>query len=192
MITMHQLLSDLFSLACGQYPAHTSAMGGVWLPCCQRCTGLYGGAGVALALHLLWRPGLSSGFLAVHGLFLMIVAPFGFHWLPQGPVLRMLTGVLCGFGVATFLWVVPANHRAGESGPASTKALWWYGIGLVATLTLLPLTESCGGRITYWALSAAAAMGLFSLAALVLLNVGLACMECRMQAGVRHRRRDGH
>ena len=138
---------------------------------------------MALALHLLWRPGLSSGFLAVHGLFLMIVAPFGFHWLSDGPVLRLITGVLCGFGVATFLWVVPANHLADRLEAATAMALLGYGAGLIAALAVLPIAASCGGRITCRVLSGAAATGLLSLTALVLLNTGLACMECRMRDG---------
>ena len=81
------------------------------LPCCQRCTGLYVGAGVAALLHLWLRPRLSGRFLEIHGAFLLVMVPFGFHWVAQGPVLRTLTGVLFGFAVVTFLWL-PLSRRA--------------------------------------------------------------------------------
>ncbi len=50
-------------------------------------------------------PRLTGRFLEMHGAFLLLMVPFGFHWVAQGPVLRTLTGVLFGFGVVTFLWL---------------------------------------------------------------------------------------
>jgi len=102
---MLEILTHWFAAVCGQDPGHTWAPGGILLPCCQRCTGLYVGAGVAALLHLWLRPRLTSRFLEMHGAFLLLMIPFGFHWLPQGPALRTLTGVLFGFGVVAFLWL---------------------------------------------------------------------------------------
>ena len=98
-------LFHLFAAVCGQNPGHTWAPGGMLLPCCQRCTGLYVGAGVAGLLHLWLRPRLSGRFLEIHGAFLIFMVPFGFHWVADGPVLRTVTGVLFGFGVVTCLWL---------------------------------------------------------------------------------------
>jgi len=81
-------------LVCGQNAEHTWAPGEVLLPCCQRCTGLYVGAGVAALLHRWLRPRLSGRFLEMHGAFLVLMVPFGFHWLSQGPALRAAMGVL--------------------------------------------------------------------------------------------------
>jgi len=77
--------------------------------------GLYVGAGAAALLHLWLRPKLSGRFLEIHGAFLVVMVPFGFHWVAQGPVLRTLTGVLFGFGVVTFLWL-PLSQRADSRG----------------------------------------------------------------------------
>jgi uncharacterized membrane protein len=102
---MLDVLQHLFSFVCGQDPAHTWAPGGLELPCCQRCLGLYSGAAVAATLYLWLRPKFTSRFLELNGLFLLLMVPYGFHWLPQGPVLRTLTGSLFGFGVVTYLTV---------------------------------------------------------------------------------------
>jgi uncharacterized membrane protein len=110
---MLEIFAHWFAAVCGQDPGHTWAPGGILLPCCQRCTGLYVGAGVAALLHLLLRPRLSGRFLEIHGAFLLAMVPFGFHWVGQGPVLRTLTGVLFGSGVVTFLWL-PLSQMMGE------------------------------------------------------------------------------
>ena len=73
-------------------------------------------------LHLWLKPKFSNRFLLVHGAFLLLMAPFGFHWLPQGPVLRTMTGVLFGFGVVTFLWLQPAARGAPQVGAAEQLA----------------------------------------------------------------------
>jgi uncharacterized membrane protein len=98
-----ETLNHTFSWVCGQNPDHTWIPGGLPLPCCQRCTGLYVGAAVAVLLHLALKPLPTARFLQIHGLFLLLMVPFGFHWLPQGELLRAGTGVLFGFGVVTFL-----------------------------------------------------------------------------------------
>jgi uncharacterized membrane protein len=112
---MLEVLAHWFAAICGQDPGHTWAPGGILLPCCQRCTGLYVGAGAAALLHLWLRPKLSGRFLEIHGVFLVVMVPFGFHWVAQGPVLRTLTGVLFGFGVVTLLWL-PLSQRADSRG----------------------------------------------------------------------------
>jgi uncharacterized membrane protein len=102
---MLEFLDHLFAAVCGQNPEHTWAPGGVPLPFCQRCTGLYVGAAIAWLLHCWLRPRPTTRFLQIHGAFLLYMAPCGFHWLPQGPVLRTLSGVLFGFAVVAFLWL---------------------------------------------------------------------------------------
>ena len=44
---MLEFLGQCFAFLCGQNPEHTWAPGGLLLPCCQRCLGLYVGAGIA-------------------------------------------------------------------------------------------------------------------------------------------------
>jgi uncharacterized membrane protein len=125
---MLEILNHLFAAVCGQNPSHTWAPGGLLLPCCQRCLGLYAGAAVAIATHWWLRPRLTARFLEVQGAFLLLMAPFGFHWVPQGPVLRTITGMLFGFGVVTYLWLSVSRvfHRkdaAEAGGNRRTKAM---------------------------------------------------------------------
>jgi uncharacterized membrane protein len=203
MVAMIEILSHLFAAVCGQNPGHTWAPGGMLLPCCQRCTGLYVGAGVAGLLHLWLRPRLSGRFLEIHGAFLLFMAPFGFHWVADGPALRTVTGVLFGFGVVTFLWlalesragVPPALGYAGlkllrsafgwgggkdTSGAGGTPALLWgqsgvlgYFLVLAATLVILPLTASLGGALAAHVLCVLITWGMLCFAALVVANIGL-------------------
>ena len=117
---MLELLFHLFAGVCGQNPGHTWAPGGVLLPCCQRCTGLYAGAGVAMLLHLWVKPRLTGRFLEIHGAFLLVMAPFGLHWVAQGPGLRTALGALFGFGIVTYLWLPLAS---------GSRERWWLGLG---------------------------------------------------------------
>ena len=109
---MLETFSHAFSWVCGQNPDHTWMPGGLLLPCCQRCLGLYVGAGVAALLHAVLKPQPTARFLQIHGLFLLLMVPFGFHWLPHGELLRAWTGVLFGFGIVTFLWLTPSARSS--------------------------------------------------------------------------------
>src|ERR1039457_5063438 len=166
---MFALLAHWFAAVCGQAPGHTWAPGGILLPCCQRCTGLYVGAGAAALLHLWLRPKLSGRFLEIHGAFLVVMVPFGFHWVAQGSVLRTLPGVLFGFGVVTFLWL-PLSQRAGRSLSRPFRvqdSAWGYFFMLGATLILLPTTAILGGAFAAYGLAGAAFWGALVLAALI-------------------------
>ena len=187
---MIEILSHFFGAVCGQNLGHTWAPGGVPLPCCQRCTGLYVGAGMAALLHSWLRPKLSGWFLEIHGAFFLMMAPFGFHWVPQEAALRTLTGVLFGFAVVTFLWL-PLRGMAGEQsarsnpkrgcdadGAGETPALRWpqtaaglYFLVLGATLILLPATAALGGASVAYLLSCLAFCGALALVALVVADV---------------------
>jgi len=162
----------VFALVCGQDAFHTWAPGGALLPFCQRCSGFYSGAAVALALQaLLWmRPG--ARFLQVHGLFLLLMIPFGFHWLPQGALARTLLGLLYGFGVVSFLWLWP-GVRLGATRPASRGRLVLYAAGVAACLVAVPALSVWGGRAARQTLVALALVGLAGIGALALANLGI-------------------
>jgi uncharacterized membrane protein len=166
-----QLLRQAFSVVCGQNPEHTWAAGPTLLPFCQRCAGLYVGAFVCVALHLILRPGLGGRFLAAHGLLLLIAAPFGFHWIADGPALRAMTGVLCGFGIGTFLWLAPGTAWGRAEGSGRRAAVWGYAAGLGAVLLVVPLAGGAGGAASGRVLEGLAAAGVVSLAGLALANV---------------------
>jgi len=163
------LLHQLFAGVCGQNLAHTWSPGGLPLPCCQRCTGLYVGALVAAVLHLWLKPRLTGRFLWIHGLFLLQMIPFGFHWLPQGPLLRTVTGALFGFGLATFFWLLPTARRLVGKKATAEKYFTAMVVG-VALLLALSVSNSVASAS---ALALFAAGGLLTLAALVLANLWL-------------------
>jgi uncharacterized membrane protein len=195
---MLDILHQLFGAVCGQDPDHTWAPGGLLLPCCQRCLGLYAGAGIAALLHLRFRPQLTGRFLEAHGGFLLLMAPFGFHWVPQGPVLRTISGLLFGFGTFAFLWL-PLSGRFADPGAFGTglgrigligligrrrfakgetfgmrPRLMAYNIGLAVAAVLVPLLAAFGGRGIAYALSGLAFFGLAALAAVICGNFALA------------------
>jgi len=168
---MLELLSTLLATVCGQNLSHTWAPGGILLPCCQRCTGLYAGAAVATLLHLWLRPKLSSRFLELHGAFLLAMVPFGFHWVPQGPMLRTLVGVLFGFGLITFLRL-PLHGTAGEQ--CHPYPVWvWYLLVLAGILVTLPLAAARGGTTGAYVLSGLIAAGVLALGAFAVADLGL-------------------
>jgi uncharacterized membrane protein len=174
---MPEILTHWFAVVCGQNPGHTWAPGGILLPCCQRCTGLYVGAAVAVLLHLWLRPRLSGRFLEIHGAFLLAMVPFGFHWVPQGPTLRTLSGVLFGFAVATFLWL-PLSQTVRAQACRNMLTHWHreatYCVIWGATLIVLPTTAMLGGTFAAYGLSGLAFCGALALAALVIGDISLA------------------
>ena len=174
---MLDILSHLFAAVCGQNPSHTWAPGGVPLPCCQRCLGLYAGAAVAAGLHLWLRPKLTGRFLEIHGAFLVAMLPFGLHCVPQGPAVRTATGILYGLGVTTFLWLPLAVRAQGDHPPLpnSQRASRHYFLTVGLLLVLLPLTASWGGVVGAYLLACLAMLGAVSLCALALgvLGVGV-------------------
>ena len=168
---MKEILWNVFSLVCGQNPEHTWDLGGGPLSLCQRCLGLYVCGCVCLSLHWALRPRHGLVFIALHGLLLLVAVPFGFHWIQHGPVLRAVTGGLCGFGIGTFLWCVPATVW-GFTGKAPRKgAGGWYGVGFCVALLLLPLAEQFGGTLAGWALEGLAAAGVAVFGGLCLANL---------------------
>jgi uncharacterized membrane protein len=164
---VNEWLNTFLSLVCGQNPAHLWAPGGLALPCCQRCAGLYCGALAAFVCLRLFRPALTTRFLWGHGLLLVQMVPLGFHWVAQGPVLRTVSGVLFAFGLAVFLELVPGGpwRTVARVSPWAARA-YWLGVAISTALILALARE--GGRGTAVCLSimiAAGALTLFWLAA---------------------------
>jgi uncharacterized membrane protein len=168
---MEQQFDALFSLVCGQNREHTWIPGGLPLPLCQRCTGLYVGVAVGSALRGLLRFRSTARFRWIHGLFLLQMGVFGFHLVPQGPLLRGVSGYLFGLGMATFLGAL-AFDRGETVAPGSGRVLLVYGAGAFAGLSFLPLAEG-GGPVAGDVLSLVSLAGLASAAALLLWSLGI-------------------
>ena len=190
-------LYHFFSAVCGQNPEHTWVPGGIRLPCCERCMGLYAGACAAAVLHVSLRPKLTGRLLEVHGAFLLLMAPFGFHWLPQDPLLRTLTGMLFGFGVVTYAWLPlsdsavarignpryrriatcrarpGAEHLAGSNPVMQPAANPGYALGLGAALAAVPALAALGGRPGAYLLCGLVCAGALALGALLMANAAL-------------------
>jgi len=162
-----------FGVVCGQDPSHTGAPGGLLLPFCQRCAGLYAGAAVGLALHLALRLKPGARFLQVHGGFLLLMVPLGYHWLPQDATVRTASGVLFGAGVVSFLWLFPGPFAGGVR-PLDRRRAILYAAGIGAALAGIPVAEAWGGLFAWYVLVVLAALGAVSLLSLALANVGLA------------------
>ncbi|HLP78415.1 MAG TPA: DUF2085 domain-containing protein, partial [Candidatus Paceibacterota bacterium] len=120
-------LTDAFALVCGQNTGHTWLCAGQELPCCQRCTGLYLGALAAFVLLKFLRLTMTNRFLWIHGATLMLMVPFGFHWVPQNAFLRAASGVLFGFGLVAFLQLPLAkpNPPASETSESRHLGVYW-------------------------------------------------------------------
>jgi uncharacterized membrane protein len=173
-------LTALFGLVCGQLPAHTSLPGGIPLPFCQRCTGLYTGAAVAAALHVALRIRASERFLQVHGGFLLLMVPLGFHWLPQNALVRMTSGVVFGAGVVAYLWLTAAPRLLALR-PLSRVGSWIYATGIAVALAVVPAAAFYGGAAAWDTLVLLALAGAAALALLVSLNLTLAAAWLRIQ-----------
>ncbi len=190
-----EALFDLFGHFCGQQIDHTWLPGGVPLPVCQRCTGLYVGAALAVGLMGWFRPRLGGWFLLVHGAFLLGIAPFRLDWIEDGPEMRTITGFLYGAAVAVLLarWPVEvlgsvwsgqfrfemlSGQEPSEARRRPSRALcrdragaWGYWIALGAGVVVLPLFCGVGGDLALWVLAAGIAAGGLSLVLLLILNV---------------------
>lgn len=130
-----EFLRIFFSYICGQQ--HTLVLGGITLPFCQRCIGLYVGAFVAIALVSWLRPRPGAFFYWLHGVFMLVMFPFGFHLVDHGALVRTFTGTLFAFGMVYFLMLNLLTRFHGWK-PESRLRLALYLILLsVATLSLL-------------------------------------------------------
>jgi hypothetical protein len=94
----------------------------------------------------LLRPRLTGRFLEIHGLFLLVMVPFGYHWLPQGPVLRTVTGLLFGAGLVSFLMVfLPSSNPLSCAGNPSVGRVYFMGLAATGALTVVAAASGLRG-----------------------------------------------
>lgn len=161
-------LQAIFDHLCGQ--AHAWAPGGVALPFCTRCTGLYVG-GLLAVLSCAWlRPAPGPRLLWLHGLLLLQIVPFGYHWLPQGAAASTLTGQLFACGLVYYLALLPLG-RLDAWRPRASE--WVYGATLASGLVIVQALVRWGDARAAAALAWAGALGVIVYVALVLANLVL-------------------
>lgn len=154
-------------MVCGENPNHLWSPGGEVLPCCQRCTGLYVGALVAIVLNFCFRPHTNRRWFWIHALFLLQLGLFVFPWMPQSPVLRTISGTLFGFGVVAFLWPAVVWCPPFRVSRSTTMS---YTLGLAGCLGLTPIIAECGGTLGAFFLMTFLLAGAVALTALAGVN----------------------
>jgi len=158
----------LFSHFCGQQ--HSWILGGQTLPFCQRCTGLYVGAFCALILILIFRPRPNAILYWLHGIFMLIMIPFGFHFIAHGGLMRTFTGALFAFGLVYYLALNPFTAWHAWK-PGTPRRIPAYLTLLAALPTLLLFTVRSGGSISALILTILGVLGLTILTLLTAINL---------------------
>jgi uncharacterized membrane protein len=163
-------VEQFFALVCRR--EHCWAPGGEVLPFCQRCTGLYVGAAVAVVLYAAFRPRPTSLSLWIHGLMLLLMVPFGYHLVPQNGMLRTLTGQLFAAGLVCYLSLLPTSRLSSWQREDKRMSLA-YAVGVLGSLAIVQSAVHAGGRVTGAVLAWAGLVGLVALAALAIANLVL-------------------
>ena len=164
-------LNYAFSFICGQN--NCWYLGGSVLPMCQRCTGLYVGSACALLCWLGWRPKPASLVLWAHGVFLLLMIPFGYHLVPQTAAVRTITGWLFAFGLVYYMatFGFPSPVTTGARPPiklaawSQTNSCYYFGCLLLGIVLLLAAIHF-GAAVAAHVLSVLAALGVVSLMSL--------------------------
>ncbi len=191
-------LTNIFSHLCGQGRCFVSD--GASLPLCQRCLGLYLGAGITavwLATSGLWRRGLPNRGVSVVQVTLILAAMLGgVGLIDPGPTWRAACGLWTGH--VAMVWLVGgARHlrrvRRGRSQLPWRAADRVGGLALPAALTALAagLEWLAQARGSVWA--AAGGLGVIALAAALALaawglGVYLSAWSRQVRTGIWARR----
>ena len=140
-------LRILFSHLCGQQ--HLWTLDGVTLPFCQRCTGLYVGAFCALVLVAAFRPRPNAFQYWLHGVFMLVMFPFGFHLVEHGGIIRTFTGALFAFGLVYYLALNPISLTSGWKGHSLWRSAAYFTLVIGAIVLLLTSVQRGGAGIAF-------------------------------------------
>ncbi len=110
-----ETLSRFLSWMCGQAADRSWLVGGEMFPVCERCTGIYLGAAVAVMLGCWKRSQIDRWLVWIEILLVLQLIPAGLHWCFDTPVLRTLSGGWFGIGLIGLLakpLVTPRSSNA--------------------------------------------------------------------------------
>lgn len=161
-------LREIFAHICGLQ--HLWTLGGVALPFCQRCTGLYVGSALAGVWILAFRPRPDRFQYWLHGAFLLLMIPCGFHLLPQGPILRTSTGFLFAFGLVYYLSLNPLTAWNFWK-PTNVSHSAAYVLAIFAMLSALLVLLHIGNAVIGIALAIIGTAGFVILGLLIIANL---------------------
>ena len=189
-MTDMETLTDILSFLCGG--ERCFEIGGVALPVCQRCFGLYVGAaatGVWLVASGIWRRGLPSvSVFALHTAVLAAALLGGLHAFDAGPRWRMLCGLWTGhvgvmwlIGAAKCLWVLsdPARVKLPWRGRDKVQGLLLPVLLAVAAGTWGPLSRLGWAVWTMAVAGGAVALGIAVVATVITLGGWLLSLPAR-------------
>lgn len=160
-------MDGIFSLVCGQF--HCWSPGGVSMPVCERCLGLYVGGLWGLALVVCLRASPTRVMLWLHGMAMLVMLPFGYHFVPQGPIVRTATGFLFGVGMVYYLALTPAEVLHLERLTKARPSLPYAFVAFMP-LPLILLAANYGSVLAGLLLALLAVAGLAVTSLLVLTN----------------------
>jgi len=99
---------------------------------------------------------------------MLIMAPFGYHLVAHGASVRMITGLLFGFGLTYYLALNPAI-RVGAFEKRGNNVFYWAGLLLFIPLALLAVHSQASAIGV--AIAAVALVGLATYVVLLILNL---------------------
>jgi uncharacterized membrane protein len=159
------MLDHIFSLFCSQIPDRSFMIVGHFLPCCQRCTGVYLGMGIS-ALYLLvsrlcGKPMPSRRIIHMNVLGIALMPIFGLHLLDPGPAWRLWSGLLFGNGLIFLM--LPATEilvRGYRSEYIRHRSGWLGFVFLFLFINSIPFWFPLQSVVFYYAIILVAVSGL--------------------------------
>ncbi len=164
---VNSFAEKVFEFFCHQNPERCWAPRGITLPVCQRCTGVYVGVLLALLTIIIIRSPVTRKLLVFHLVLVLQAIPFGLHFIPETPEIRLLSGQLFSVGIVYFLTAGLVENSRWKL-PASCKN---YIFATVLCLLFLQLVVRLPFPFAAAALNFSAVLGLVIFICLVIVNI---------------------
>jgi hypothetical protein len=119
-----------------------------------------------MILVLVFRPQPKALLYWLHGLFMLVMFPFGFHFVPHGGLTRTFTGALFSFGLVYYLSLNPLTSWLAWKSARALRFLAYLAL-IAACIASLLWSMRSGGAIAAVTLTG---LGVIGLAGLLLLT----------------------